>query len=67
MSYTDIVESMQTLPYNDKLELKNLLEKYIIEEHRDEIYNNHLKALEMAKKGELKFSSDIDTLMKMLD
>ena len=32
MSFTEIVDDIQTLPSDDKIELKNLLEKYIIEE-----------------------------------
>jgi hypothetical protein len=67
MSFTEIVDDIQTLPLDDKLELKILLEKYIIEERREEIYQNHLIAQEMAKKGELKFSHNTDELMKILE
>jgi len=67
MSFTEIVDNIQNLPFDEKLEIKNLLDKYLIEERREEIYQNHLSAVEMADKGELKFSSNTDELMKMLD
>ena len=67
MSFTEIVDNIQTLPFDEKMELKNLLEKYLIEERREEIYQSHLEAKEMAEKGELKFSGNTDELMKMLD
>jgi len=67
MSFTEIVDNIQTLPFDEKMELKNLLEKYLIEERREEIYQSSIEALKMAEKGELKFSNKTDELMKMLD
>ncbi len=67
MSFTEIVDNIQTLPFDEKMELKNLLEKYLIEERREEIYESYLDAKEMAEKGDLKFSSKTDNLLKMLD
>lgn len=63
MSFTTITAEVQELTYEDKFELKNLLEKYLIEERRTQIRNDSQKALEMAKNGELEFTDDIDSLM----
>jgi len=51
MSFTEIVDNIQTLPFDEKMELKNLLEKYLIEERREEIYQSSIEALKMAEKG----------------
>lgn len=58
MLYSELIEEIQALPTEDKIAVCGLSDKYLIEERREEIYQNHLQVLEMAKKGELKFSSD---------
>jgi|GEM_PF-615549 len=67
MSYAELIDEILSLPTDEKKDLKNLLDKYLIEERRNEILKNHLDAIEMVKKGDLKFSSDTDELMQMLE
>lgn len=67
MSYSELIEEIQLLPTEEKIEVRSLIDKYLIEERREEIYQNHLEAIKMAERGELKFTSDTDELMKMLD
>jgi len=67
MSFSELIEEIQTLPTEDKIEVKELIEKFLVEERRNEIYNNYLDAKIMADRGELKFTSDTDELMKMLE
>lgn len=67
MLYSVLIEEIQALPTEDKIEIRSLLDKYLIDEKRKEIYLNHLDAVEMATKGELKFTNDTDELMKMLE
>lgn len=67
MSFTTLTAEVQELAYEDKFELKNLLEKYLVDERRTQIKEDSQKALEMAKNGELEFSDDIDSLLKSLE
>jgi len=67
MLYSALIEEIQSLPTEDKIEIRSLLDKYLIEERRKEIFRNHLDAIDIAKKGELKFTCDTDELMKMLE
>ena len=68
ISYDVLIENIKNLSLPDKEELKNLIEKYIIEEKRDRIYQNYLKSLEeYQQKNKLKFSSDINELQKIIE
>jgi predicted nucleic acid-binding protein len=67
MSFTTLTAEVQELTYEDKFELKNLLEKYLVDERRAQIKEDSQKALEMAKNEELIFSDDIDFLLRSLD
>jgi RNAse (barnase) inhibitor barstar len=64
--FNDVVEKMYSLPLDEKLELKNLLERNISDERRNEIVTNFKKAKEEHKAGKLKFSSKLDELKNML-
>lgn len=65
--FANVVEEVKKLPSEDKQELKFLLEKYLIEERRTEIYRNYKKSIEELRKNELKFSSDTETLKEILN
>ncbi len=67
MSYTTITEEIYLLSYSEKLELKTLLEKYLIEERRKEILAQHQDAIKMASDGEIVFSDNSDELLNMLE
>jgi len=64
--FNDFVEKIYSLPLEDKMELKNLLELNISDVRRKEIASNYSEAREEYKSGKLKFSSQIDALKNML-
>jgi len=65
--YDILVENIKKLPLPEKEGLKNLIEKYIIEEKREEIYGNYLRSLNEYKEDKLQFSSDINELRKNME
>jgi hypothetical protein len=67
MTYTAIIDEVQKLTFDDKLMLREILEKYLIEEKRNQIFENGKEAIELAKKGELAFTSDINEMKKILN
>lgn len=64
--FSTIIETIYNLPLEEKQELKNLLEHNIADSRRDEISLNYKKAQAELKSGNLKFSSSIKELKKML-
>lgn len=67
MIFSEVVESVKKLSFEEKEELKSLVEKYLIEERREEIYQNYLLSEQRQKENKLTFSSDIDKLMESLE
>lgn len=67
MTFSQVVESVKKLSFQEKEELKHLIEQYLIEEKREEIYQNYLASQEKEKAGKLNFSSNIDQLMESLE
>lgn len=67
MSFEEITEEIYSLNYDDKLELKTLIEKYLIEDRRNEILAQHQDAIKKAENGELIFSDNTDELLNILD
>ena len=65
--YDILLENIKKLPLPEKEELKKLIEKYIIEEKREKIYENFLKSLNEYKENKLQFSSNINELRKNLE
>jgi RNAse (barnase) inhibitor barstar len=53
--FNDMVDKIYSLPLDEKIELKNLLEHNISEERRNEIVTNFKKASEEYQSGKLKF------------
>jgi hypothetical protein len=66
MTYANLISEIQNLSYEDKESLKKILEKYLIEERREEIYENLVESKKEMKEGKLKYSNDINELKKML-
>jgi hypothetical protein len=64
--FDDIVDKIYSLPLEEKVELKNLLENNIAESRRNEIALNYSDARKQENSGKLKFSSDINELKNML-
>lgn len=67
MTFNDVVEVIKGLSTDEKQEIQLLLNQYIREERGDEIYDNFKSAQVEHQKGELKFSSNINELRKMIE
>ena len=67
MTYNKLVYDIKKFPLDEKEDLKNLLDKYLIEEKRKSIYENYKESLSEVKEGKVKFSSNIDKLKKKLN
>lgn len=66
-TFHDVVEGIKSLSMDEKQEISILLQQYIREERRDQIYDNFQLALVEEQKGELKFSSNINELKQLID
>ena len=67
MTFNDLVNNIRNLSLPEKLEVKDLLEKSIVEQRRSEIHDNFFKSRKEYKEKKLKFASDISRLRKMID
>ena len=65
-NFAELVEEVKALSVQEKQELQGLIEKYLIEERREEIHENYLQSQTELNKGEIAFSSDTDALKEML-
>jgi len=66
IGFNRVVETIYSLPIDEKIELKTLLEHNIAETRRNEIANNFKKAQSEHSEDTLKFSDSIEDLKKML-
>jgi hypothetical protein len=66
-SFAEVVEEVKNLSTEEKMELQALIEKYLAEERRQEIFDNYQASLDELKEGKLVFTSDVDTLKGMLN
>jgi len=66
-TFNDLVNNVRNLSLTEKIEIKNILEKSIVEEERNRIHDSFLKSKKEYKEKKLKFSNDIDKLHKMID
>ena len=66
-NFAGVVEDVKQLSFDEKSELKDLLELYLIEERRQEIFENGEQSKRELQNGELKFSSNTEELMEMLN
>jgi len=65
-NFAEIVEEVKTLSTQEKQELQQLIEKYLIEARRDEIYESYASSVSELDQGKLEFSTDTDELRGML-
>jgi phosphopantothenate synthetase len=65
-NFAEIVEEVKQLSTEEKEELQDLLEKYLIDERRHEIYKNHQTSLKELHENRINFSSNVDELKEML-
>jgi hypothetical protein len=66
-SFAEVVEEVKNLSTDEKLELQALIEKYLLDERRQEIHENYQASLNELHEGSLTFSSDMERLKGMLD
>lgn len=66
ITFSQIVDSVYSLPLEDKVELISLIDRNIAEERRNEIHKNYLTARKEEKQKHLLFSSDIEKLKSLL-
>lgn len=65
-TFATLVENVRNCSTEEKLELKSLLERALIEERREEILTDHRRSLAELKTRKPKFSSSISELKKSL-
>jgi len=66
MKFENIIEEIKVMPIEMKLQLKELLEKYLIEERRAVIHKNFKKSRKEYRTGKLRFADKIDDLKRLL-
>lgn len=65
--FSDLVDNVRNQSLSEKIEIKNILEKSIIEEEREKIYDCYLESKKEFSEKKLSFSDDIEHLRKMID
>ena len=66
MSYTELVEAIQHLPFEQKQELHGLISRYLIEECREEILENYQLSMKELESGILTFTDDLSKLREKM-
>ena len=66
MTFSDVIEEIKNLSIEEKLEIQLLLQQYLREDRRDEIYTNFKQAKSEEIQGKLTYSSDINELKELL-
>lgn len=67
MSFSDVVEAIKALSVEEQQEIQSLLQQYLREERRLEIYKHFQVAQTEERSGTLKFSSNIAELKQLLE
>jgi ectoine hydroxylase-related dioxygenase (phytanoyl-CoA dioxygenase family) len=65
--FVDIVEDVTSLSVKEMEEIKNIIEKLLIEKKREEILKSIEEAKKEAKEGKLKFYDNSNDLMSSLN
>lgn len=66
-TFASIIDEVQRLSFEEKEELRMLLDKYLIEARREEIHDNYLKTKEEDEKGLLHKPKDNKELRQKLE
>ena len=66
-NFAEVVEQVKKLSIEDKEELRALLEKYLVDERREEVLKNYDQSLNELKEGKLEFSTDINRLKELIN
>jgi len=64
--FGNLVDEVRKLSTEEKEEPKFLIEKYLLEERREQIYENYQESLKELRAGKLRFSRDLNKLKKSL-
>ena len=67
MSFSELVEALKSLSIEEKQEIQLLLSQYLLEERREEIYDNFRKSQAKEQSGILTFSSNINELRQLIE
>ena len=67
MTFSDVVEAIKQFSADEKQEIQLLLQQYLREERREEIYENFQSAQIEQQNGELKFSANLSDLKKLIE
>jgi hypothetical protein len=62
MIFTDVLEAIKGFSIEEKLQIQLLLQQYLREERREEIYQNLQNAKREEENSELTFSANVDEL-----
>lgn len=65
-TFNDIVNKIRNLSLAEKLQIKDIVEKSIIEERRKVFHDNYIKAKLELQNNKLEFSKDIKKLKKLI-
>mgnify|MGYP001080581635 CR=1 FL=1 len=67
IDFNEIIENIQNLEYEQILEVNSLTKNYLDEMNRNNIYLDHIESKKELESGDIKFTSDLDTLSMELD
>jgi len=67
ITFSDLVNNVRDLTLTEKIEIKDIVEKSIIEEQRNKIHDCYLKSRQEYKDDKLKFSDNINQLRNMIN
>jgi hypothetical protein len=65
-TFNNLVEDVRSLSLSEKIEIKNIIQKSIIQERRNKIKSHYKTAEKELENNKLDFSSDMNTLKKMM-
>ena len=67
ITFSDIVEGIRSLPLRAKFELRDVLDRELIEARREEIDRSHDETMAEWERGELHPTSDVNEIMRRLN
>ena len=67
MSFSDVVETIKELSFEEKQEINLLLSQYLREEKRNQIYQSYQESQLEIEQGKSQFSSNINQLKQLLE
>ena len=66
-TFHSLVDQIRGLSFEEKEEMLFLINKYLIEERREQMYQNYQLSIKEVREGMIQFSSDADTLKNLID